>query len=141
MDGGAYVVHNGRGGPAEGVVELARSALGIVGVDARLHDLKGGGVTAYWHAGFGLGQIALYFGNREDSIDRAYRSLKNSEEAVKRPRADPETITLERLVDPGKKLPAIPRSDPPPPAGPVVKGADRLVRGELEAAISKVLHG
>ncbi|MBN8990627.1 MAG: hypothetical protein J0H42_20480 [Rhizobiales bacterium] len=141
MDGGAYVVHNGRGGPAEGVVELARGALGIVGVDARLHDLKGGGVTAYWHAGFGLGQIALYFGNREDSIDRAYRSLKNSEEAVKRPRADPETITLERLVDPGKKLPAIPRSDPPPPAGAVVKGADRLVRGELEAAISKVLHG
>jgi hypothetical protein len=141
IDGGYYVVHNGRGGPADGAAELAREALAAVGVVGRIHDHKGGGVTAYWHAGFPLGHIAFFFGNREDSLDRAYRSLKRSEAAVKRPRPEPEKMKLGELIDPTKSLPPMRRSDPLPPPGRVAADPDRLIRGELERAIAKVLHG
>jgi hypothetical protein len=136
----SYVVHNGAGGFAD-ITKLAKEAFEAVGIDARRHALKGGGATAYWHAGFSLHHIAWYCGNTEESINNAYRSRKNKEEAYKRPRIDPLTATLDQIVDPLGNLPKIPRRDPPPPPGASIHDADRLIRGELERAIAQVLHG
>jgi hypothetical protein len=129
------------GRPAKHVRKLAKAAFEAVGIDARRHDAKGGGSTALWEAGFTITNIAWYMGNQENSIDEAYRDRKNSPEANKRPRIDPETVTIDDIVDPRRRLPKIPRNDPPPPPGVTIRDADKFIRGELDDAIRKVLHG
>lgn len=137
----SYVIHNGWGHAAKKVRGLAKAVFEAVGIDARRHDCKGGGATAMFEAGFTITNIAWFMGNQEKSIDEAYRDLKNSQEANLRRRVDPSTVTIKEIVDPLGRLPKVPRNDPPPPPGAVVRDADRFIRDELERAIDQVLHG